>query len=160
MEKDINNPKFSVEIKQTEKGSFYLGSLKINAESIEEIERLMDSYVNLIKTKLNSLNKTEQRFNKFAFDPDEELDSEDAILFEKLRELRIEIAREERMPAYVIFHDSTIKGMAIFRPKNREEFLRVPGVGQTKYEKYGEEFLKIIKAFEEHIDRVNHYEIA
>ncbi len=65
-------------------------------------------------------------------------------LFEQLRTLRLEIAREEAMPPYIIFSDKTLIDMCVKLPKNREEMLQVSGVGEVKYEKYGERFLEKI----------------
>ncbi|MCD8133865.1 MAG: DNA helicase RecQ [Clostridiales bacterium] len=65
----------------------------------------------------------------------------DRGLFEHLRSLRLEIAREEKVPPYIIFSDKTLVQMCLLKPKSRTEMLRVSGVGEVKYEKYGERFL-------------------
>lgn len=65
-------------------------------------------------------------------------------LFEQLRVLRLEIAKEEHMPPYIIFSDKTLIEMCAVLPKSKEELLTVTGVGQVKYEKYGERFLEIL----------------
>ncbi len=72
-------------------------------------------------------------------------DREDA-LFEELRALRREIADREGVPAYVIFHDATLREMAAVRPQTADELLDVGGVGVKKLEKYGEEFLAVLRA--------------
>lgn len=66
-------------------------------------------------------------------------------LFEALRALRTEIAREEKVPPYIVFSDKALTHMCIMRPKTKEEMLTVSGVGEFKYEKYGERFLACIK---------------
>lgn len=66
-------------------------------------------------------------------------------LFERLRELRLEIAREEKMPPYIIFSDKTLIDMVAKIPMSREEMLRVSGVGDHKYMKYGKQFLDVIQ---------------
>lgn len=63
-------------------------------------------------------------------------------LFERLRQLRSEIAREEKVPPYIVFSDKTLVHMCVVKPKSRDEMLEVSGVGEFKYEKYGERFLK------------------
>lgn len=68
-------------------------------------------------------------------------------LFEKLRVLRLQIAREESMPPYIIFSDRTLIDMCMKMPRTREGMLRVSGVGEAKYEKYGERFIKAVTAF-------------
>lgn len=69
----------------------------------------------------------------------------DEAVFERLRRLRIEISRREGLPAYVIFHDSTLRQMAAIRPSTPGELLEVSGVGRRKLEKYGEEFLAAVR---------------
>ena len=66
-------------------------------------------------------------------------------LFEMFRKLRLEIAREENMPPYIIFSDKTLIDMAAKVPQNKEEMLNVSGVGEVKFDKYGKRFLKAIK---------------
>ena len=68
-------------------------------------------------------------------------------LFEKLRGLRTEIAREEKVPPYIVFSDKTLTHMCIVKPRTKEEMLGVSGVGEFKVEKYGERFLGCIKEF-------------
>ena len=70
-------------------------------------------------------------------------------LFEELRELRFEIAKERSIAPFIIFHDSSLKEMATYFPQNREEFLKIKGVGTKKYESYGERFIEIIKNYTE-----------
>ncbi len=68
-------------------------------------------------------------------------------LFEKLRQLRLKIAKENDLPAYLIFNDATLKQMERERPMTDEEFLGIDGVGRKKFEDYGYEFIKEIIAF-------------
>ncbi|KEH95066.1 DNA helicase RecQ [Clostridium massiliodielmoense] len=65
-------------------------------------------------------------------------------LFNILKSLRYEIAKREQVPPYVIFGDGTLKEMSLKYPRSREEMLEVSGVGEVKYEKYGEVFEKAI----------------
>lgn len=65
-------------------------------------------------------------------------------LFELLRQLRTEIAKEEKVPPYIIFADKTLIDMCHKMPTTKEQMLEVSGVGEVKYEKYGERFLEII----------------
>jgi len=66
-------------------------------------------------------------------------------LFEKLRQLRLEISKSMNVPPYVVFHDKTLKEMAARRPSSRAELLGITGVGERKAEQYGELFLKAIQ---------------
>lgn len=68
-------------------------------------------------------------------------------LFEKLRQLRLLIAKEEGMPPYIVFSDKTLIDMCVKMPKNKEEMLAVSGVGENKFKKYGERFLAEISDF-------------
>ena len=68
-------------------------------------------------------------------------------LFEILRKLRLEIAREEALPPYIIFSDKTLIDMCVKLPADRESFLNVSGVGVTKLDKYGQRFLDAIHTF-------------
>ena len=70
--------------------------------------------------------------------------ADDDDLFEELRVLRRQIADREGVPAYVIFHDATLREMAEVRPTSADELLDISGVGQRKLEKYGDEFLALL----------------
>ncbi|HEY4601780.1 MAG TPA: DNA helicase RecQ [Cerasibacillus sp.] len=65
-------------------------------------------------------------------------------LFMELRQLRKQIADEMEVPPYVLFSDATLKDMCRYLPKSKEEFLQIKGVGERKYEQYGETFLEAI----------------
>lgn len=62
-------------------------------------------------------------------------------LFDRLRALRLTIAREESLPPYIIFSDKTLIDMCVKMPKDKAEMLNVSGVGAMKFEKYGQRFL-------------------
>lgn len=66
-------------------------------------------------------------------------------LFEKLRELRTEIAREEKVPPYIVFSDRTLLSMCAVKPRTKAQMLGVTGVGEFKFEKYGERFLDCVR---------------
>lgn len=68
-------------------------------------------------------------------------------LFERLRQLRSKLATKQRVPAYIVFSDATLKQMSIHMPEDENEFLEVNGVGQAKLDKYGAAFLSEIKAY-------------
>lgn len=73
-----------------------------------------------------------------------EFGEKEEALFGKLRSLRMEIAREENVPPYIVFSDKTLTHMCLIKPKTKEEMMQVSGVGEFKYEKYGERFLSCI----------------
>lgn len=70
-------------------------------------------------------------------------------LFEKLRNLRTAIAREESVPPFVVFSDATLENMAALHPRNKDEMSHVHGVGAFKLEKYGDRFLALLNEEEE-----------
>lgn len=65
----------------------------------------------------------------------------DEAIFQRLRELRLAIAREEQVPPFVVFSDRALQEMAAHLPQTKEEFDRINGVGPIKWLKYGEKFL-------------------
>ncbi|HEX4258687.1 MAG TPA: DNA helicase RecQ [Streptosporangiaceae bacterium] len=74
----------------------------------------------------------------------EDLSPEDAKMFERLREWRAAQAREQGVPAYVIFQDKTLREIASQRPADLNALACVNGVGQAKLEKYGQDILEVL----------------
>ncbi|MDJ0759483.1 MAG: DNA helicase RecQ [Woeseiaceae bacterium] len=70
---------------------------------------------------------------------------EDLPLWEALRACRQSLADEHNVPAYVIFHDRTLHEMLTVRPQTEGEMLSVSGIGQTKLDRYGADFLNVIR---------------
>jgi ATP-dependent DNA helicase RecQ len=68
----------------------------------------------------------------------------DQRLWQKLRELRLEIARAADLPPYAVFHDKTLREMVDRRPRTRADLLTIHGIGMTKAERYGDLFLEAI----------------
>lgn len=68
-------------------------------------------------------------------------------LFEKLRKLRLDIARKQDMPPYIVFNDRTLIDMVMKVPESKVEMLNVSGVSDNKYQKYGEIFLETIQKY-------------
>ena len=88
--------------------------------------------------RLNVKAKTVRKAAPEAFDYDTEL-------FESLRALRHEIAQESNVPAYIVFGDKTLKEMAAKNPQTKEEMLQIGGIGEVKFERYGEKFLTLLQ---------------
>ena len=76
-------------------------------------------------------------------------DDENETLFQKLRELRLSIARENSLPPYMVFNDRTLRDMARLRPITDAQFLAVSGVGDSKLAKYGKRFMEAIAGFDD-----------
>jgi ATP-dependent DNA helicase RecQ len=80
-------------------------------------------------------------------------DAHSRPLFEKLRQLRLEVSKRLNVPPYVVFHDKTLKEMAALRPSTRPELLGITGVGERKAEQFGDLFLEVIRNERDLIER-------
>ena len=78
----------------------------------------------------------------------EALDATDDALFEKLRARRLELAKAQNVPPYVIFHDRTLMEMAARCPRSSADLRAIAGVGEAKLARYGEAFLEVINGHE------------
>ncbi len=98
------------------------------------------------KGKPRAPKRGERRTRKARNAGEEMLDltPEQAELFERLRELRLSIAREQQVPPYLIFNNATLEDMCRKRPVSAEDLLEVSGVGEKKAERYGQAFLDAI----------------
>ncbi|MFD3158383.1 DNA helicase RecQ [Haloimpatiens sp. FM7330] len=104
------------------------------------VVKLRQKSIEVIKNKRKVMQKISRRKEKVEIDNS---------LFDELRILRREIAERQKVPPYIIFADSSLKEMSTLLPTNKEEMLHVKGVGETKFERYGEEFLKSITNYME-----------
>lgn len=77
--------------------------------------------------------------------PSERLSPADDALWHELKALRLELARDQGVPPYVIFHDATLMEMVRARPLDAVGLGLLPGVGSRKLDRYGEEFLEVIR---------------
>ena len=71
-------------------------------------------------------------------------DSPQAQLFERLRSWRADSAREQGVPPYVVFHDSTLHAIAELRPADLDALAGISGIGRNKLERYGEAVLAVV----------------
>jgi len=72
-------------------------------------------------------------------------DPEDEALFQRLKALRLELARAQGVPPYVIFHDTTLVEIARARPRSLGDFGAISGVGEAKLTRYGVQFLQVVR---------------
>lgn len=107
----------------------------------ENIRVIMRTYEEKEPDKKKKIQKTVRKRSTDA------LTSAGYDLFEILRKLRLEIAKEESMPPYIIFSDKTLIDMCVKKPSDEEEMLNVSGVGANKLKKYGQRFLEEIQKF-------------
>src|SRR5262249_24298686 len=103
------------------------------------------SRVDLRKTQLRS--KSEGRGKKrAAAAATTALAPADRQLFDRLKQLRFELAREQSVPAYVVFADRTLREMAQEKPQSLEAMGQIHGVGANKLARYGDIFLEVIRS--------------
>jgi len=91
-----------------------------------------------LKEERLTIRKTVNKKEDFSADYDTER-------FEKLRQLRTEMAQAQGVPPYIIFSDKTLKDMSVKLPQSKEAMLEVHGIGEVKYERYGEQFLTLLR---------------
>lgn len=72
---------------------------------------------------------------------------EDNELFTILKELRMEISKDEKIPPYMVFGDATLKEISTRMPINEEQFLDISGVGNSKLNKYGDRFISVVNQY-------------
>jgi ATP-dependent DNA helicase RecQ len=77
----------------------------------------------------------------------EKIETPDTELFNLLRKLRKELSEKNNVPPYVIFHDTTLQEMSKKIPVDRQAMLAISGVGESKFEKYGTQFISVITDF-------------
>ncbi len=120
-------------------GAVGIGEFKVYLITTKGLEILKGNQNIEIKESRLELKKS---FKKKA-EPSGEYDTE---IFEKLRELRTQIASKDGVPPYVVFSDKTLKELSIKQPKDKESMLEVHGIGEIKYERYGERFLDLVRS--------------
>ena len=81
------------------------------------------------------------------YQDDNTADDISAELFDQLKKMRMRIAKTQGVPPYVVFTDNTLKDICRKMPQNREELLRVSGIGETKADRYGKAVLTELKNF-------------
>lgn len=101
-------------------------------------------YVRVYEDKEDNIDNTARKRKKKKTDI---LTKAGYDLFDRLRDLRISIAREQGVPPYIVFNDRTLIDMCTLLPKDKIEMLNISGVGEAKYEKYGIRFIDEIDSF-------------
>lgn len=133
----------------TERGYLYQTQEKYSVLKLGDITPLKDENTRVImrtyeEKEPDKKKKVQKAVRKRSTDA---LTSAGYDLFEVLRKLRLEIAKEESMPPYIIFSDKTLIDMCVKKPSDEEEMLNVSGVGANKLKKYGQRFLEEIQKF-------------
>ncbi len=116
------------------------GSLKITQDGYQFLKEKGPLQLRKVSDKIKAAAKKSRPTIKFDNPMDQDL-------FMSLKHLRKELAEEQGVPPYVIFHDKTLFEMVMSRPQTLGEFSQLSGVGQRKMETYGEIFLDMIDRF-------------
>lgn len=125
------------------------GYLEVDAEAYGAL-RLTERCRALLRGEESvQLRKVIAKTNAFSIrSTSSDVDERDVPLWNALRACRKRLAEEHGVPPYVVFHDSTLREMLQVRPMTERTMLKVSGVGDSKMERFGEEFLQIIRDFE------------
>ena len=124
-------------------------TIRLGPRASEVLRDGSEVMMKLPKEKDKEASSTASRKKEISYAPI------DQHLFEILRSVRAEFAREQRLPAYIIFNDSTLTDMCRKLPVSFDELLEVSGVGQVKAERYGERFMEAISEFVENKESHN-----
>lgn len=126
----------------------YIATGEYQVLKLRDISRLKNTetkvLVKITDEDKMSKRKEKPKKNKKGMDS---LTSAGFKLFDKLKELRLEIARAEKIPPYIVFNDKTLIDMCAKMPTTKSDMLNVSGVGENKYGKYGERFIAVIKEY-------------
>ena len=130
-----NNREMGVQIKREDEED-----KELFHNAIEEADLILEAS----KIKIDRLNSKSKEEKK---EPDIVLDAEEQKLYKLLKSFRYKVTEKEKIPAYMVFHDTDLKNIASQQPKTKEELLNIKGIAIKKYEKYGEDVLKIVNEF-------------
>jgi ATP-dependent DNA helicase RecQ len=97
-----------------------------------------------IALRKDMFTKQKKTENKYSRASRIEFEGEDKILWEALRNKRMELALAQSVAPYVIFHDSTLEEMVQRRPHTTQDFAKLPGVGSHKLARYAEAFIEVL----------------
>jgi ATP-dependent DNA helicase RecQ len=127
----------SIADKLLEIGALSIGEFKVYKLTPIAIDILKSKQEVFIKSDRLEVKKVSQKKKVTYFD------DYDVEMFDKLRELRNQIARDNAVPPYVVFSDKTLKELSQSKPQSKEQMLLVHGIGEVKFQKYGKEFLNL-----------------
>jgi ATP-dependent DNA helicase RecQ len=125
--------------------------LNISPEGLQALKQKVQIFLSKPQIRLprkpesRADSRTSSRHLEAGQQPFEPISDE---LFEKLRAVRREIARERNVPAFIVLGDAALKDMAKKRPKNLKDLLGVFGIGENKQQQFGEAFLQVIRDYE------------
>jgi ATP-dependent DNA helicase RecQ len=124
--------------KLLELGAVEIGEFKVYRLTPFGVEVLKGAHkVDLKKERLSVQKATPKR--KVTY-----FDDYDVEIYDKLRDLRTRIASENGIPPYIVFSDKTLKDLSAKKPQSKAQMLEVHGIGEVKFERYGEVFLEAL----------------
>ncbi|RLA69272.1 MAG: DNA helicase RecQ [Epsilonproteobacteria bacterium] len=124
--------------KLLELGAVEIGEFKVYKLTAFGIEVIKGTHTIDLKKERLTVQKAESKKKVTYFD-DYDVDT-----YDKLRDLRTQIASEKGIPPYIVFSDKTLKDLSNKQPQDKEEMLAVHGIGEVKFERYGKEFLEVL----------------
>ncbi|VUD53746.1 ATP-dependent DNA helicase RecQ [Thalassocella blandensis] len=127
-----------------------LGYLQVDEDAFGSL-RLTDSCRTILRGEKKLFLREDVNHAKRAIKParaQQDIADEDLPLWQALRQCRKRLADEQNVPPYVIFSDATLKEMLLHRPLTSMEMLSINGVGDVKLERFGDEFLEVLRDFE------------
>ncbi len=124
--------------KLLELGAVAIGEFKVYKLTPFGIEVIKGGHTIELKKERLTVQKARAK-HKVTF-----FDDYDVEMYDRLRELRREIAAEKGIPPYIIFSDKTLKDLSAKQPDSKEAMLEVHGIGEVKFERYGEAFLEVL----------------
>ena len=124
-----------------------------SADVPDQEERIMMKLAREVERTAKTQEAGKKKRKSYGLPADTDFSEKEETLFERLRRLRMELARAAQVPPYIVFSDKTLTHMCIVKPVTKSEMLTVSGVGEYKFEKYGEPFLQCITAFKKETGR-------
>ncbi len=115
-----------------------IGEFKVYRLTAFGIEVIKGAHQIELKKERLTVQKAETK-NKVTY-----FDDYDVEVYDKLRDLRTQIASEKGIPPYIVFSDKTLKDLSMKVPQDKESMLEVHGIGEVKFERYGKEFLTLL----------------
>ena len=120
--------------------------------SFKVSEKILNSFLELLKNKKSFfykdiLVKIDKKLRRNIRYENKDISNQDLDLLNALKALRLNIAKKNNLPAYTIFHDSSLIQMSQIKPNNQLEMLKIDGVGEAKFKKYGKLFIDKITEY-------------
>ncbi len=122
------------------------GSLRLTEDSRPVLRGEVSIYFRKDVVRKKRPDKKAARRKRSGQYDDNVANSANPELWDALRKKRTELAQEQGVPAYIIFHDATLMEMMEYHPKTLHEFAQINGVGASKLEKYADDFLEVLNA--------------